>query len=67
VSFADAWRETSETSFADITVRVLSRAQLIASKGQSRRQIDADDIKVLRRRQVHPFVSIPNIFSSHDQ
>jgi len=48
VSFADAWRESIEANVADLKLRVLSRAHLIGSKRQSRRRIDADDIKELQ-------------------
>lgn len=47
VSFADAWRESIETVFAEFHVRVLSRAPLIVSKQHSPRQVDADDMKAL--------------------
>jgi hypothetical protein len=47
VSFADAWRESIETVFAEFHVRVLSRAHLIVSKQHSPRQVDADDMKAL--------------------
>jgi hypothetical protein len=50
VNFADAWRESIETAFANFQVRVLSREHLIVSKRLSRRQIDADDIKALEDR-----------------
>ena len=48
VSFADAWRESVETAFADFQIRIISRSHLIVSKQHSSRQIDADDIKGLQ-------------------
>ena len=47
VSFVEAWRESITTSFADIQVRVLSKAHLILSKEHSHRQVDLDDIMAL--------------------
>jgi hypothetical protein len=43
VSFVDVWRESIETEFAGLNVRVISRAHLIVGKRRSNRQLDADE------------------------
>jgi hypothetical protein len=42
VSFADAWRDSIETTFADLNVRAISLAHLIVSKQRSSRQVGPD-------------------------
>ncbi len=47
VGFTEAWTGGIEIAFAGLHIRVLSKAHLVLSKQDSRRQVDIDDITAL--------------------
>jgi hypothetical protein len=49
VTFEEAWSDTLETTVDELTIRILSKAHLIASKASSPRVSDVQDAAALRQ------------------
>jgi hypothetical protein len=49
VRFADAWTDSVSTTVDGLTVHVLSKPHLVASKAESTREVDINDLRELSR------------------